>query len=426
MFSTGRECLTCCSFRCRLPCRTNAFIEGGLIDDTNRCTSVACKPLSLQGLLSELIQLDVKYASEPDGALPSTFVVKFSPPSKKTLLLINLFKFGQTEFLNYKKLAPYFPCRVPRLWAGDMNFTSGRQCMVMDKIDAEFIAVEQFDRYSIKHVEKILDVLAQIHATFWGDKLRKPGLSWLISPDHESIQPVYKIFAKEVKKAWDAWVLRVADPWKGGKDPGTGFAQMEVPQEVLELKDYFVDQSMMQAWLDVMAGPTSEWLTFTHGDPRLDNFFFDDETWASDEGLPGVIDLQISQCSNAAIDAVYPLIMMNVYHRWPEEVDRLLQRYFEKLQALGGAPGKDYAEFEEQLALGAAYRCMGSVIGVGGIDLDSALNPQQTLEVLHLLNTGSLLAMQRHGSAEVLKNVGNRPNQVANALAKGSNTFEHD
>ena len=400
--------------------RTNAFIEEGLIDDTNRCISVACKPLSLQGQLSELVQLDVKFASEPDGSLPSTFVVKFSPPSKKTLLMINLFKLGQTEFFNYKKLAPYFPCRVPRLWASDMNFTSGRQCMVLDKIDAEFIAIEEFDRYSIKHVEKILDVLAQIHATFWGDKLRKPGLAWLMNPDHESIQPVLKIYAKEIKKAWDAWVAMVADPWKDGKDPGTGFAKMEVPQEVLELKDYFVDQSMLQAWMVVAAGPTSEWLTFTHGDPRLDNFFFDDETWASEDGLPGVIDLQLSQCSNAAIDVVYPLIMMNVYHRWPEEVDRLLQRYFEKLQALGGAPGKDFAEFEEQLAFGAAFRLVQSVLGAGGSDFDNALNPQQLREVLHLLNTGTLLAMQRHGSAEVLKNGGNTPNRVANALAKDS------
>jgi hypothetical protein len=146
--------------------RTNTFIEAGHIDGTNRCISVECKLLSMQGLLSELVQIDVKFASEPDASLPSTFVVKFSPPSAKTMVLINMFKMGQTEFFIYKKLAPYFPCRVPRLWAADMNFTSGRQCMVMDKIDGEFIAITEFDRITIKHVEKVLDVLAQIHATF--------------------------------------------------------------------------------------------------------------------------------------------------------------------------------------------------------------------------------------------------------------------
>jgi aminoglycoside phosphotransferase (APT) family kinase protein len=379
----------------------------------------------MQGLLSELIEIDVKFASEPDASLPSTFVVKFSPPAVKTMITINLGKAGQTEFFIYKKLAPYFPCRVPRLWAADMNFTSGKQCMVMDKIDGEFIAITEFNKITIKHVEKVLDVLAQIHATFWGDKSRKPGLAWLLNPNHASIEPAWKIANKYIKKSWDMWIDRVADPGFPVGD-GTGFAKMEVPQEVVDLKDYLyiANPDKLEVYLQAFNGPHSEWLTFCHGDARLDNFFFDEETWASEDGMPGVIDLQLCQCANCALDVVYCLSIMSTYYRWPEEVDRLMRRYFDKLQAAGGAPGKELAEFEEQMAHAAWLRMMAAVLGTGGVDVENALNPQQVLEVTHLLNTGALLSSKYHGAVDAVRATADgASDRVANVLSQVS-TFE--
>ena len=259
--------------------------------------------------------------------------------------------------------------------------------MVMDKIDGDFIAITEFDKITIKHVEKVLDVLANIHAAFWGDRLRKPGLAWMLNPEHSAIPKVQAIFGKEVLKAWDLYVDRVADPgFPVGE--GTGFAKMEVPQEVKDLKEYFyANPQKAEAWYLAYAGPDSEWLTFQHGDARLDNFFFDDETWASDDGLPGVIDLQLSQYGNCAVDVGYCIAMTSTYYRWPEEVDRLMNRYFDKLQSLGGAPGKEFAEFEVQMAHAAWFRLTSSVVGTAGIDVETAINPRQVLEVMQLVNT---------------------------------------
>eukprot|EP01052_Picozoa_sp_SAG31_P031389 SAG31_NODE_3319_length_4419_cov_1.955556_2_plen_148_part_00 len=144
---------------------------------------------------------------------------------------------------------------------------------------------------------------------------------------------------------------------------------MDVPQDVIDLRDLFIgDQFYGEGgwYSSKFNSPKSPWLALIHGDSRLDNFYFDDTVWESDDNLPGIIDLQLCAVSNIAQDVVYCLSTQSVYHRWPEEVDRLLHRYFDKLQSLGAARGKTFAEFEEQLALAAAYRMMVSVIGTGG------------------------------------------------------------
>ena len=370
--------------------------------------SVDCKTLSQQGLLSELIQVDVKFQSKlDDDSIPSTFVVKFSPQATKTLILINLFKFGQTEFCIYKKLAPYFPCRVPRMWAGDMNFTSGRQCMMLDKIEADFIAITEFDRITVEHVEKLLDLLAIVHAAFWGDRLKKPGLNWLISVDHVASAEISKIVSKEAKKGWDTFVERANDPsFPVGE--GTGFAKVEVSPAVIAAKDHFITCSDtgegIGGWRTTLHNPDLGWVSFMHGDTRMDNFFFDDATW-EEGGIPGMIDLQMSGIGGIGKDVAYTLTTQSVFHRFPKEVDRLLHRYFEKLQSLGGAPNKQFDEFEEHVALGAAECFVGAVIGAATVDVEGAQNPQQVLEVVHILCSGALLAMEHLNSVDAINRV---------------------
>ena len=80
-----------------------------------------------------------------------------------------------------------------------------------------------------------------------------------------------------------------------------------------------------------------------------------------------------------------------------------MHRYFDKLQSLGGAPGKEFAEFVVQMAHAAWFRMIGSAVGTAGVDVENALNPRQVLEVMHLLNTGGLLSVKRHSAVDVVR-----------------------
>ena len=84
-------------------------------------------------------------------------------------------------------------------------------------------------------------------------------------------------------------------------------------------------------------------------------------------------------------------------------MDRLKHRYFDKLQSLGGAPGKGFVEFEVQMAHAAWFSLTGSAVATASVDVENAINPRQVLEVMQLSNTGALLSVKRHNAVDVVR-----------------------
>ena len=155
-------------------------------------------------------------------------------------------------------------------------------------------------------------------------------------------------------------------------------------------------------------------ISVTHGDPRLDNFYFND---SYEDGAVGLLDWQLMGISCVATDiswalcfhdlpgrkytrkrlthmsgtAVPPqargLVALRVYLfavstigfqgivltdgvctvGFPDDCDQMVADYFTQLQALGAATDRTLADLKEQVALAHLYSLGKAVIGTGGL-----------------------------------------------------------
>ena len=100
--------------------------------------------------------------------------------------------------------------------------------MMLEKVDATFLdqtASEGAGVPNKAHFEKMFSTLAVLHAHCWG-KTDEPGLSWVSPVDG----PVFALFPPEVKKSWNLWVEKVANP--GFECDDIMYAKTSVPDDV--------------------------------------------------------------------------------------------------------------------------------------------------------------------------------------------------
>ena len=115
-----------------------------------------------------------------------------------------------------------------------------------------------------------------------------------------------------------------------------------VPDEVNALRQPLTGDGQLIRLMTALA-QEGGMITVCHGDPRLDNFYF------GEDGGIGLLDWQLAAKAPIATDVSWVLCFHDLPRRFPDQVDGLVEGYFAKLQALGGAPGRTLADLREQV-----------------------------------------------------------------------------
>jgi aminoglycoside phosphotransferase (APT) family kinase protein len=99
------------------------------------------------------------------------------------------------------------------------------------------------------------------------------------------------------------------------------------------------DELLANMWPMMQATMTFGFTSLAHGDPRMDNFYFDGER-------TGLLDWQLMLVGNIATDISWVLCFHDLPMRFPADCDRLVDGYFARLQVIG-----DYASSAPQSRL---------------------------------------------------------------------------
>ena len=100
--------------------------------------------------------------------------------------------------------------------------------------------------------------------------------------------------------------------------------------------------------VDMDGGEDAGFSSVTHGDPHIDSFFFGGD---EDSVGTGLFDWQQISIGHVGMDISWVLCVHDLATRYNRTATKLVNRYFKRLQSLGGAVGMTIEHFREDLAL---------------------------------------------------------------------------
>jgi hypothetical protein len=288
-----------------------------------------------------------------DG-VPESVFVKMPGETLATRLIGELGRLAETETRFYSQLAPELT-GVPRSHGSAFDPLTGRFVLVLEDLAADSCEFPDTlhpldkDRASL-----IVELLARLHATFWG---RVPRWLYTASADSAALLtgPLLKTSAR-----------RIAD-------------KTDIPVE----KGRFIDDNYRAVARLIDAPPH----TVMHGDAHPGNVYFRD-------GAAGLLDWQAVRRGHPCRELAYTLVTsMTTADRQASERE-LLDQYCRVLAGAGG-PDLDRDELWDRYRQGALYAYVAALItaGMGGMQAENIALEGLTRSVAALddLDTVSLL-----------------------------------
>jgi Ser/Thr protein kinase RdoA (MazF antagonist) len=117
-----------------------------------------------------------------DG-VPESVFVKLAAQTAATRLMGELGRLGHTEVRFYSQLAPELT-GVPKAYGSAFDTWTGRYLVVLEDLPASCVFPDTLHPLSTDQASLIVELLAKLHATFWG-RLPRDGrgpLGWLYTP----------------------------------------------------------------------------------------------------------------------------------------------------------------------------------------------------------------------------------------------------
>ncbi|HSV37597.1 MAG TPA: phosphotransferase [Nocardioidaceae bacterium] len=275
------------------------------LGSTAKVVAVTAEPLEVAGAAGELARVHLTYA-ETEG--PSSVIAKFRGSSETQAAMDAALGIFDRERGFYRDVAPSVPVATPRCYfAGDGT----EEPMLLE--DLRHLRMgDQIAGCDDADAERVVDVLAKLHAASW-DRPIPGGDGWALSLRDP-------MFAGMLTQLIASGVSALADRYTD-----------RVPQRVL---DALLETA--PNWGEVLAACDEGPRTLVHNDCRLDNLFF------RQDGEPVFIDWQIVAHTRGTQDIAYflsgnfrPEVLGS---RW----EGLLRRYHDRLQEYGvGAYGWD-------------------------------------------------------------------------------------
>ena len=297
-----------------------------------------------------------------DG-VPESVFVKMAAETVGTRLMGELGNLGETETRFYRQLSPELTTGVPHSHGSAFDPVTGRYVLVLEDLAAsECEFPDTLHPIDADHAALVVELLATVHATFWGRlpaRGRGGPLGWLYTASGDSASPLtaplLRTSARRLAERTDLPVHRGA----------------------------FIDGNYRAVAALVDRSPH----TVMHGDAHPGNLYFRD-------GRAGLLDWQAVRRGHPGRELAYTLVTgMTTEDRQRSERD-LLDVYRRALAASGG-PELNRDELWERYRQGAMYPYVAALItaGMGGMQADTiALKGlERSLHALDDLDTVPLL-----------------------------------
>lgn len=270
--------------------------------------SISTAPIGA-GNVSDTVRVAIEYAT-PAGDAPSSLVVKLKPSDPA------IHAHGLRSGAYHREIGAYIDisnrqaCRIPlKYWvAGDETTIN----LVMEDLSTTTTAGNQIAGCGPVEAESVVVEMARLHSGFF--------------PMTEDTAP--------------AWMIRLGDVCEYWSTAAEAGAQAALQRFAHDLSPEYLDAisegtALVRDWHTL----PQRRLTFTHGDPRVDNVLFD-----TSGGQPAAIfiDWQVTGLRNPMYDVGYFMSgSVGIEDRRAHE-SRLLQRYIEVFAER--APGYDLAK----------------------------------------------------------------------------------
>jgi hypothetical protein len=284
---------------------TQALRAGGTIGDDVTVSAVDAEPVGVGvGLVGALARLTPAYAG---GAGPASVIAKLPAPDEGTRFVASILRMYRKEVGFYTDLSgrtvlPHAHC----YYAAHDDDTDAFVLLLEDLSGGR--VVDQLDGCSRPDAEAAIDRLADFHAGFWNDATLA-GTGWV---NALCDAPFPDAIAMSYDQSWEP----VQALFGGHLTP--------------ELKGF---GDRYTALLPEMVARLSEPpFTLSHGDYRLDNFFFDD---AGSSPELKVCDWQLVDRSRGARDLAYFLSQSVTPDARADLEKPLVERYASRLQYHG-------------------------------------------------------------------------------------------
>jgi aminoglycoside phosphotransferase (APT) family kinase protein len=258
-----------------------------------------------------------------DRGIPETIFVKLQPFVAEQREFLRIIGLGVAEAQLYAAVGDALPVRVPRVWHSSFDEADASFIMVLEDLEASGCRFASPDDDDVLDVAiSLVDELAALHATYWGQDLSWLGTHALTPGDGDEASTRMEMGAAIVQSAIDQF----AD---------------ELPREFRQLGELYIDRVR-----DIGSLWNQGERTLIHGDDHIGNLFVDDGRtgfydWAVASRYPGMRDVAYFLCNSLPTEV-----------RRTEE-DALLSRYRHGLAARGVVLDADLAR--EQYRLFSVY-----------------------------------------------------------------------
>ena len=238
-------------------------------------------------------------------------------------------------------------------------------------IDAEFLRFDNTENITYERIDLMLKLLAKHHATSWGGEIVGKDTSFLSKTNEGASLMLIPESKKHLKTYFNV-----------SKNPALPKNVTSPPEMQKKLGECF------NTFRDIMDFDVkSPWHTINHGDPRMDNFFFNEK--GTDNKI-GLLDWQLMIKGSATQDLSWFMCTNLTKAFRLEHWDGLLEMYFNELHKnLLVTRPKEFTDSEnfvskthtysleqlkEEIGIGHIGSAAKIVIGCGGLDTNDPNN----------------------------------------------------
>src|SRR5689334_5809720 len=270
--------------------------------------------------------------------VPDSVFVKVAAQTAATRLIGELGRLGHTEVRFYRELAPQV-IGVPYCYGAAFDAWTGRYLLVLEDLPAESCEFpDTLHPLSADQASLIIELLAELHATFWG-RLPRGGsgpMGWLYTPSGDVTSLLTgSLMHTSIKRLAERTTIPVAN----GR---------------------FIADNYRAAATLIDSPPH----TVMHGDAHPGNMYFQG-------GKAGLLDWQAVRRGHASRELAYTLITSLTPEDRQANQRELLDDYRRALMAAGG-PELDRDDLWLRFRQGALYAYVAPLItaGMGGMQVE--------------------------------------------------------